>query len=155
MVPSKAFTARLRAEQDEMEQSKTPKLADVLDEVRPKKMASGGLARDIAEGNTASQPVSRPDRGFGAVICKADGGEIEPLTEEEQDIASAIMAKRRAKMAEGGEVEMEDPNSFHEQNEKAALKENYEDSDTLVEDPEIDAKDVVSQIRRKMRSSIR
>lgn len=105
----------------------------------------------------------------------ADGGEVEPedmpemYEDEEQhhdSIASAIMARRK-RMAAGGQVdiesnEMEQPNSFYEQNEDAALKENYDDDiedlmqpmDSNEDRPSIPTNkhDRISAIRARMKS---
>lgn len=117
------------------------------------------MANHFAEGGEC---IDRPDAGYGAVICKADGGEIEE--DHHDSIAAAIMAKRR-KMAEGGQVDieennMEQPNGYYNRNEEAALKENM-DSDFMSEDQPMDSNehsddidsdihDMVSVIRRKM-----
>jgi hypothetical protein len=112
----------------------------------------------------------RPDKGYGAIIFKARGGEVSAMPEEEEEhhasIASAIMAKRH-RFADGGEVDldensMEQPNGFYEQNEDAALKENYdegmssyhsttddEDGRELHDEDEHE-KPMIAAIRRKM-----
>lgn len=89
------------------------------EEIMAKKMASGGS-------------TDRPDTGWGKIIFKADGGEISPEDEvendEESSIAAAIMARK--KMAEGGvvdnnEEESADPSPYDDRNE-AVMKENYD-----------------------------
>lgn len=104
----------------------------------------------------------------------AEGGEIEqeemlqPHEEEAIDhaasIAAAIMSKRKM-MADGGEVDldlnsMEQPNGYYEQNEDAALKENFdhmdgtgqpEDSNEHGHEIDSDKHDMVSMIRRRMK----
>lgn len=103
-------------------------------------------------------------------MCRpyAEGGMID-LDEMEEDkhasIAAAIMAKHH-KMADGGMVGIdenaeEEPNQYDYQNE-AALKENYDedmddinesmDSNEYGDDIDSDDHDMVSQIRRSMRS---
>lgn len=116
------------------------------------------MSNHFAEGGDVdSDPEDKPDKGYGAIIFKAEGGSIEreedmqPMDEEEMEhhdsVAAAIMAKRdrMAKQAsgskdeddaemyaEGGQVDIdenaeEQPNMYESRN-KAALKENY-DSD--------------------------
>lgn len=61
----------------------------------------------FARGGVIDQEPAREDKGWGAVIVKAEGGEVSPPSEEEIDhaasIAAGIMAKRRM-MAEGGDI---------------------------------------------------
>jgi hypothetical protein len=108
----------------------------------------------------------------------AEGGEIEremdmqPMDEAEEEhhdsIAAAIMARRR--MAEGGQVDImdnaeEEPSDAADEYTEAALKENYDsdmedvsqpmDSNEHGDDIDEDIHDMVSAIRRKMRSRMR
>ena len=104
----------------------------------------------------------------------AEGGMIDedqqPMEEADEErhasIAAAIMAKKAKMMAEGGQVDIdsnndEQPNAYYKANQ-AALKENYDedfedmsqplDSNEHGDDIEADAHDMISQIRRKMKS---
>jgi hypothetical protein len=153
-----------RAEEDEVEhpaglEEDDDQMAPSEEEVMADHFAQGG---DVME--------DRPDKGYGAIIFKARGGEVSPMPEEEEEhhasIASAIMAKRH-RFADGGEVDldensMEQPNGFYEQNEDAALKENYdegmssyhsttddEDGRELHDEDEHE-KPMIAAIRRKM-----
>lgn len=154
--------AGLESDDDQMKPSE--------DEIMSNHFAKGGHVELDA---MAADPQSRPDRGYGAIIVKrkeAEGGEISPEDEEMDEhhssIAAAIMAKRR-KMAEGGSVNIdsnaeEQPNDYYSQNQ-AALKENYDSDMDGVSQPmdsnehghelsDEDAHDMVSAIRRKMKS---
>lgn len=108
----------------------------------------------------------------------AEGGEVrememqpEPEADEEHhaSVAAAIMARRKM-YADGGMVDLdenatEEPNSFYDLNEHAALKENYDEPLHDVSQPEdsnlkgdeseameSDRHDMVKSIRRKMKS---
>jgi hypothetical protein len=93
------------------------------------------------------------------------------MMEHHDSVAAAIMAKRR-KMAEGGRVDInenneEQPNSFYEQNEHEAL--DWDMDDDQLEDQPMDSNeqgdqreddtedkhDMISAIRRKMKSKVR
>lgn len=102
------------------------------------------MAGHFAKGGDV-QPTyeNKPDNGYGAIIFKADGGEVtdEEALEHHASVASAIMAKRAKMMAEGGEVDIdsnneEQPNGYYHQNEDAALKENYDEDMDDVSQPE-------------------
>lgn len=101
MVPSDVLNARLRDEEDDLQRSAAPsspadqpsraldeegpdrqgpKVPDMQDEhsTKRKPYYKGGEIEDAPEeGGTASYPTSRPDRGYGRVIVKAKGGEVE------------------------------------------------------------------------------
>lgn len=149
----------------------------------PDKSKPGYNARSLNAKKTADF-----QKGFGY----AEGGMIDENhqpKEEAQDehhssIAAAIMAKKARQMkldsdsdddemlmmAEGGQVDldhnsMEEPNSFYELNEHAALKENYDedmedmhqpmDSNEHADEREANSEnklDMISAIRRKMAS---
>ena len=152
------------AEEDEVEHPAG--LESDNDEMAPAK--DEFMADHFAEGGDVDEDTIIPDKGWGAIIMKAHGGEVEPEEEEEHhaSIASAIMAKRH-KFAEGGEVDldensMEQPNEYYHENEDAALKENYdegmssyhsgtddEDGRTLSDEDEHE-KPMIAAIRRKM-----
>ncbi len=113
-----------------------------------KRMAKGGEIDIMEEDYT-----DKPDKGHGAIIFKAEGGEVEAEEERHASLAAAVMAKRRkaAKgadsdsdieqmLAEGGAVgpgsdmadiehenNVEHPNYYYERNEDKALKENYDE----------------------------
>lgn len=90
--------------------------------------------------------------------------------DDEDQMIMEILQKRRQMYAQGGEVDldhnsMEQPNSFYERNEDAALKENYDEDMEDVsqpedsnehgdkrEDDEENEDDMVGQIRKKMKS---
>lgn len=121
-----------------------------MDEQDPAMYAKGG---EVDLDATASDPQSRPDKGFGAIIVKkmmAQGGDVsEQDIEQAASIAASIMAKRR-RMAEGGsigdtesmfhfprkasdksQVDIESngeehPNAYYGRNEEI-LKENYDE----------------------------
>jgi hypothetical protein len=104
----------------------------------------------------------------GEVSDEMDQPEEEEAIEHAASIAAAIMAKRAAKkmMAEGGMVELdghEDESELNDQN-KAALKENYDEGMEGADDPmesnehspehaeeDVDDSDIVAAIRRKMK----
>lgn len=142
-----------------------------------KRMAHGGEV-DMEEDYT-----DKPDKGYGKIIFKAEGGEVEEEEAEEQhaSLAAAVMAKRRKVMsgadsdsdieqmlAEGGmadiehENNVEQPNGYYEQNEDAALKENYDEDMLDVSQPmnsnlhgdEIpsDSHDHIDMLRRRMKA---
>lgn len=101
----------------------------------------------------------------------AKGGHV--MREEDEDghlsIAEQVM-KRRKKMADGGEVDldhnsMEEPNQYYHQNEDYALKENYDEDMTGVHQPEDsnergreladedeESRDMIKEIQKRMRS---
>lgn len=129
-----------------------------------KKMAEGGMAKKDGD------CTSRPDTGWGAVICKADGGMVEE-DEQYDTVAKAIMAKRK-KMADGGMVdihenEQEQPNMYNKLNRKA-LDNDFDSTMDDVSQP-LDSNedrgteedtmssllDKVSKIRAKMRKQLR
>lgn len=151
-------------------------------------------------------PPAREDKGWGAVIMKAAGGEVteraehldsqEPIHESHPDsqedeimhaasIAAAIMAKRRM-MAKGGEILShgsmesddssqadlsrnadEDANEEDQSSFNALRKENYNESEGLAQldspsdsnedgrDIDHDKRDMLSDIRAKMKRRIR
>lgn len=144
------------------------------------KKASGGMIEKMSP----KAMESRPDRGFGAIIVKAEGGEVSPEDEIEMEhhnsIAAAIMARR--KMAEGGDVtpryEHEDdigladsmvdiddnareiPNQYYPRNEDQVLKENYDEDMMDVSQPvdsneEGDAREDATEDKHDMISQIR
>lgn len=169
MVPSSVFSAQLRDEEDHLQESakvnegpqiQPPKHDDEegadrqgpdVDALHMKMMAEGGLAHEMDD-----QPVEEADE------------------EHHASIAAAIMAKRE-KMYEGGQIEgsdesqvdldlnsMEQPNSFYELNEHAALKENYDedmhnmsqpiDSNEHGDDIESDKHDRIEEMRKRVMS---
>lgn len=108
----------------------------------------------------------------------AKGGAVAPMSasmdadEHYDSIADAIMAKKRkAKMAEGGMVDIDEnaeessanPNTYDDQNELAAMKENYDSDMDGISQPmdsnemgdelsDEDSHDMVSMIRKKMKT---
>lgn len=176
MVKSSAFTARLRADTDIMENDPPKRYEGMSTDKGPSEeeymanhFAEGGEVKSKEDPGSTEWENSRGDKGYGAIIFKADGGMIdendqpmEEADEEQHDsMVSAIMA-RRNKMAEGGRVDIESnnqeqPNSFDELNE-AALKENYDSDfsdldaplDSVGDDIDSDDHDMVSKIRNKM-----
>lgn len=136
------------------ESSLKARLRDEMDEETP--MAKGGEVRE-----QAGIDEVKPDKGFGKIIImKAEGGmvkEDEMDTADSSSIASAIMKRR--KMAEGGQVEIEQnaeemPNQMDELNE-AALKENYDEDLSSVSQPDDsnehgDKREMIKAIRSKM-----
>jgi len=106
-----------------------------------------------------------------ALLGHAEGGMLdeEEMDERHNSLAAAIMARKRRKMmAEGGQVDLEknnaeeSPNEYYRQNEHEALKENYDQDLWHADDPmdsnehgdnlDEDEHDMVSSIRRKMKS---
>lgn len=146
-----------------------------------KKMAEGGMvSKDIdnelyeeqkrkeqASRNAIKpQNTTRPDKGFGAIIQKAEGGMVE---QRPASITAAIMARKR--MANGGMVDLEEnseeqANMFDELNEDALSfsdemldEEDPMDSNLMGDEEEkmsenIHDRSVVSAIRRKMKLKI-
>lgn len=196
MAPSTGFSSKLRDREDELLQAARPNNGpqeqppDLYDEeeadkkgpsvpaLKMKMMAEGGEVRSSQAKKEGDCTVIRPDTGWGAVIQCAEGGEISPEDEIDEEnhasLVAAIMAKRR-KMAEGGAVgpdsdmadiehenNVEHPNSYYRRNEDSALKENYDedmldvsqpmDSNEKSVDIDSDDHDMVSLIRRKMKS---
>lgn len=102
----------------------------------------------------------------GGMIDDMDVPEDEYEEEHHDSIAAAIMAKKARKMAEGGQVDLdenaeEQPNSYYHQNEVAALKENYDEDMDHMHQPtdsnehgdvleDEDEHDMISHIRSKM-----
>lgn len=109
----------------------------------------------------------------------AHGGPVSPMsaspsdTEEHyESIADAILAKKRkAKFADGGMVDLDEnaeeasanPNTYDDQNELAAMKENYDEGMDGVIDPmdsnehgdelsDEDSHDMVDSIRKKYKA---
>ncbi len=122
------------------------------------------------EHDEEGQDRQGPDDEALHMKMMAEGGMMDNEEEIEHaaSIAAAIMAKKRRKMAEGGQVDIEsngaeEPNAYYGRNE-AALKENYDEDMEDVSQPEdsnehspehdeedVDDADIVSAIRRKMR----
>lgn len=113
MVPSDAFSVRLRDQEDDLEMSAAPSspseqppktydedganrqgpdVRDIADEhsTHTKPYAMGGdVDDDQYPHGTAGNPTSRPDKGWGAVIVKsAEGGEI--LKDEERHLYESL-----------------------------------------------------------------
>lgn len=159
------------AEEDEVEhpaglESDNDQIKPSDEEIMADHFAHGGAVNDTVKPPSADD---RPDRGWGAIIFKADGGmvdESEMDEDEHASIAAAIMAKRR-KMADGGMVDIESneeeqPNEYDSRNQ-AILKEHYGDDLDDIHQPmdsnehgdvleDEDSHDMVSMIRRKMKS---
>lgn len=158
MVPSDAFSTRMRDEEADLEMTDSPAPYDEQppksdDEEGPdrqgprvhpmKMMADGGpvvdpqKAKEFSEG--ANKGGSLSSMWDGITHPKwAEGGEIggpEEEIEHAASIAAGIMAKRRL-MADGGEVDSsenadEEPNHADEDNFEALKKENYSESEGL------------------------
>jgi hypothetical protein len=135
-----------------MDEEKATRQGPSVPALSMKKMAKGGEIDQAPQAGGIDRVI--PDKGFGKIIVmKAEGGEVSPESEiqdeEHSSLAAAIMAKRR-KMANGGiaeetapqheddnsllegQVDIDDnarelPNSFYKRNEDAALKENYDE----------------------------
>src|SRR4051812_23271978 len=113
----KPTTPKMVAESSSLKVRKRP---EVGEDCHPlKKMAEGGMvadeepSEDEMKGKMSLQPatVARPDKGWGAIIHKAEGGMVEedPKEEETEDhasVAAAIMSRKAKKMAEGGMVDL-------------------------------------------------
>lgn len=130
----------------------------------PKKQ---GIIDSIKNAFSSDEPEAKDFPSVHQIAGKyyADGGEVED--EHHASIAAAIMAKRdRMMMAEGGEVDldenaMEQPNGYYARNEDAALKENYDDQLSDLDQPmdsnehdvsiDSDEHDMISRIRSKMK----
>jgi hypothetical protein len=137
---------------------------DIHDESNSKKMR--GMSKGAESGGPSLSDAL--DNVKSELFGKAFGGKIGDEEDEEHhaSIASAIMA-RRQKMAEGGQVDIEEnaeeqPNEYYHENEDEVLKENYDEgmhsyhSETDDEDgrilPDEDEHEnsMISAIRRKM-----
>lgn len=158
---------------------------------RPKKMAEGGiaseakaeskqLANNIPEDNSSSNMQKKEKTSM--LPGFAHGGEAsdvhhkiakdfdEMLAKHDHDAVMEYMAGRLSdhkKMADGGMVDIEEnnkeqPNSYYERNEDAALKENYDEDFIHMEQPEDsnehgddlkdeDSHDMVDKIMKKMK----
>lgn len=117
IASSGAFQVKLRDQEDDLQESASvndgpqrqpPEMYDEegadrqgpdVPALHMKRMAKGGEIDIMEEDYT-----DKPDKGFGAIIFKAEGGEIEdsemqpePEAEEERhaSLAAAVMAKRR------------------------------------------------------------
>ncbi len=123
-----------------------------------KRMAHGGQIESSVE----EDYTDKPNKGYGAIIFKAEGGEVEQEEERHASLAAAVMAKRRAAaqgadsdsdieqmLAEGGAVgpgsdmadiehenNVEHPNEYYHRNEDMALKENYDEDMIGLSQPE-------------------
>lgn len=135
----------------------------------------GPSQAEYDEYNSPAKKAIRAQYGFaeGGMAEMDDQPGDEEAIEHAASIASAIMAKNRKMMAEGGQVDIdsnneEQPNGYYHQNEDAALKENYdsdmddvsqpEDSNLKGDSREMDSenehdKSITDRIRRKMKSS--
>lgn len=138
------------------------RLGDEDDEMEPEMMANGGDPDSRTD--KGIDYTNQPDKGYGAIIFKAEGGSIdhemmdqpedEYNTGHEASVAAAIMAKRKAgsmstgssdydkaaMYAEGGEVDLdensrEQPNGYYPRNEDEVLRENYDSDFTSVNQP--------------------
>lgn len=176
MAGSGAFQVRLRDQEDDLQESaqvnngpqrQPPESLDEegadrqgpdADALHMKRMAHGGQIESSVE----EDYTNKADKGFGAIIFKAEGGEIEQEEERHASLAAAVMAKRRAAahgadsdsdieqmLAEGGAVgpgsdmadiehenNVEHPNGYYERNEDSALKENYDEDMLGLHQPE-------------------
>jgi hypothetical protein len=165
MVPTTGFNVKLRDQEDDLmetadvnngPQKQPPEMYNEEDAAKEgpdvpalhmKRMAHGGQIDDSME----EDYTDKPDKGFGAIIFKAGGGEIQPEPETSDEhhasLAAAVMAKRK-KMAEGGAVgpgsdmadvehenNVEHPNGYYTRNEDAALRENYDEDMLDVSQP--------------------
>lgn len=136
-IADAAFKVRHRGEIDaaeDMDRYARGGLVPDRDGDTPGKSEEKNEAESLAKPPSAEGKinyVSRPDKGYGAVIIKNQGGVVGDEEPEERydSVAQAVLARRKKAAAadtddSGGEIE---PDIFEEQNE-AALKENL-DSD--------------------------
>ncbi len=119
------------------------------------------MAGHFAEGGMAEMDEDHQD-SIAAAIMSRKKAQMRLMSDSDED--------RMVRMAEGGQVDLdinaeEQPNGYYRQNEDAALKENYdsdmdsmsqptdsnEDGD-MAEDDESDKHDMVSSIRKQMKS---
>lgn len=141
---------------------------------RPPIKDFGPIKREYAGGGAISY-TNKPDKGYGAIIFKADGGEIED--KQHGSIAEAIRAKKaymengryehpEDAMLKEGEVDIDDngkemPNAYYHQNEEEVLEANLDadmegmeqpsDSNEHTDNIDSDQHDMISKIRSKMR----
>lgn len=146
-----------RAEEDE-KPSMSP-IKESYEHPSEEEVMSDKMAPVLAEGGDVESEESREHE-----LAESPEQEIEE--ERHDSLAAAIMAKRR-KLAQGGQVDLdlnaeEQPNGYYKRNEDAVLKENYDsgmedvsqpiDSNEHSEHIESDLHDMVSAIRRRMKS---
>lgn len=186
MVPSDAFSTKLHNQEDDLMEMKP-----ASPEEKPKGYFEGGVVSEKdSENDNVDHPAGleedndqmHPAEDEYMASHFAEGGEVEE--DHHDSITAAIMAKRdrmhamidsgsmdeddAVRMADGGMVDIdsnneEQPNSYYNRNEHAALKENYDsDMDDLSEpmdsnemgdsreDDEENKLDMVSSIRSKM-----
>lgn len=100
------------------------------------------MSNHFAKGGPVDEDmVSRPDKGWGAIIVKdhddmyAEGGEVQD--DMEDSIAAAIMAKRRM-MAEGGYINGED-SIYSDDSSQADLSRNAEEDKNMEDQASFDA----------------
>lgn len=164
IVKGATFKTRQRKVADEeasLQQALPPK-------EEPQKLAEGGKVKPPKD---MVNCTPRPDTGFGAIHCKAEGGLIEDDTVYDS-IVDKVMAKRRH--TPEGQVDIasnneEQPNLYPKRN-IAALKENYdqdlmdadqpEDSNEIGDPftevgPNEELRSIVDRVRSKMRKQLR
>jgi hypothetical protein len=173
MAQSPVFKVKMRDQEDDMIESMQPQKHEGMsedkgpaeEEFMADHFAHGGKVPDEAITEEISYK-DRSDRGYGKIIFKAEGGEIEENEndmgrdeQEESDedsLVAAIMSKRAKMMAEGGEVEHEGdemlkegevdlddngreiPNAYYHANEDEVLEHNF-DHDIMEKDQPMDS----------------
>lgn len=165
MVPSSAFSTRLRAEEDDLMRSakvnngmqeEPPREDDETDPqekgpsdpaLKMKMMAEGGEVSDDEEEVDHTQEIKDKDRENDEIARDlasekpkmAHGGIMdEDEMEHHASIVSAIMARKDKMMAEGGVIDdpnMEEPETY-EHDDEASLKENYDEDMHSAQQPE-------------------
>lgn len=117
MSPSKK---RIMADHMQALKKITPAVERITNKPDMPEMAKGGMIKP--------QNMSRPDKGFGAIIAKDDMDdqpEGEEMKDKKASLAAILMSMKKAKkMADGGMVDIdenneEQPNMYDEQNEEA------------------------------------
>lgn len=168
MVPSNAFSVRMRDEEDNLMDSANPGPYDAqppkhnneegADRQGPdtkslhmKKMANGGMINEEVSMHEAEEDQVQHPEGLEETNSSmsppedefmsnhfADGGEVEQAIDHAASIAAAIMAKRKM-MAEGGMLNGEDSIEAHPEEDQADLARNAEEDMNLEDQSSFDA----------------
>lgn len=181
MVTSDAFSTKLRSDEDHLEstasvnngpQTEPPKSDDEMSPDRSGPSTPSLKMKRMAEGGMINEEISMHDAEMDEVEhpagLESDNDSMGDDDAMEDHFADGGMADAviRRRYADGGQVDIdmnaeEQPNGYYDQNEDAALKENYDSDMDDVSQPtdsnehghtlsDEDAHDLVNTIRAKL-----